>query len=215
LPRCPEACGNFFNLDLTLNTKVLRTLGPRGATLTDHVCAPSNVFRAAVYDSIGRPLPFMIVNSGTRWLPEPETFGSKSGRVCRPKAQTGQQPQSFGRRPNGGRALSKSRVIGRLKLLKSFHNRMVGLGRAHFFYVALLILTTDRGRSLRGVVTTKPGGHVVRARSSSTVFSETPVSASALTSMSVGTPARARQSSWMFAGTFRNSSSAFIPFGAK
>jgi len=22
----------------------------------------------------------MIVNSGTRWLPEPETFGSKSGR---------------------------------------------------------------------------------------------------------------------------------------
>jgi hypothetical protein len=35
------------------------------------------------------PLPFMIVNGGTRWLPEPETFGSKSGRVCRPKAQTG------------------------------------------------------------------------------------------------------------------------------
>jgi hypothetical protein len=27
----------------------------------------------------------MIVNSGTRWLPEPETFGSKSGRGCRPK----------------------------------------------------------------------------------------------------------------------------------
>jgi hypothetical protein len=45
------------------------------------------------------PLPFMIVNSGTRWLPEPETFGSKPGRVCRPKAQTGQQPQSFGGRP--------------------------------------------------------------------------------------------------------------------
>ena len=44
------------------------------------------------------PLPLMIVNSGTRWLPEPETFGSKSGRVCRPKAQTGHQPHSFGRR---------------------------------------------------------------------------------------------------------------------
>jgi hypothetical protein len=29
---------------------------------------------------------------------------------------------------------------------------------------------------LRGVITTKPAGHVVRARSSSTVFSETPVS---------------------------------------
>ncbi|HEY6701070.1 MAG TPA: hypothetical protein VI137_09695, partial [Pseudolabrys sp.] len=49
----------------------------------DHVCAPSNGFRAAVYDSIGPPLTFMIINSGTRWLPEPETFGSKSGRVCR------------------------------------------------------------------------------------------------------------------------------------
>jgi hypothetical protein len=107
----------------------------------------------------------MIVNGGTRWLPEPETFGSKSGRVCRPKAQTGQQPQSFGGRPNGERALKKSRVIGRLKLLKNFHNRMVGLGRARFSVVALLILTTDRGRSLRGVVITKPGGHVVRARS--------------------------------------------------
>ena len=69
---------------------------------------------------------------------------------------------------------------------------MVGLGRARFSVVALLILTTDRGRSLRGVVITKPGGHVVRARSSPTVFSETPVSESALTSMSVGKPARAR-----------------------
>jgi hypothetical protein len=59
-------------------------------------------------------------------------------------------------------------------------------------YVALLILSTDRGRSLRGVVITKPSGHVVRAQSSSTVFSATPVSASALTSMSFGKPARAR-----------------------
>jgi len=84
LPRCPEALGNI-DLDLTLTRKFCRTLGPRGATLTDHVCAPSNGFRAAVYDSIGPPLAFMIVNSGTRWLPEPETFGSKSGRVCRPR----------------------------------------------------------------------------------------------------------------------------------
>ena len=30
-------------------------------------------------------MAFMIVNSGPRWLPEPETFGSKSGRGCRPK----------------------------------------------------------------------------------------------------------------------------------
>jgi hypothetical protein len=53
LSRCPEARGNIFNLDLTLTQKFLRTLGPRGATLTDHVCAPSNGIKAAVYDSIG------------------------------------------------------------------------------------------------------------------------------------------------------------------
>jgi len=67
--------------------KVLRTLAPRGATLTDHVRAPSNGFRAAVYDSIGPPLAFMTVNSGTRWLPEPETLRLKVGAGCRPRDQ--------------------------------------------------------------------------------------------------------------------------------
>jgi hypothetical protein len=52
LPRCPEARGNI-DLDLTLTRKFFRTLGPRGVTLADHVYAPSNGFRAAVYDSIG------------------------------------------------------------------------------------------------------------------------------------------------------------------
>jgi hypothetical protein len=47
LPRCPKARGNI-DLDLTLTRKFCRTLAPRGATLTDHVCAPSNGFRAAV-----------------------------------------------------------------------------------------------------------------------------------------------------------------------
>jgi hypothetical protein len=96
LPRCPKARGNIY-LDLTLTQKFCRTLAPRGATLTDHVCAPSNGFRAAVYDSIGPPLTFMIINSGTRWLPEPETFGSSRGGGL-PKAQTGHQPRSLGRR---------------------------------------------------------------------------------------------------------------------
>jgi hypothetical protein len=95
LPRCPEARGNI-DLDLTLTRKFCRTLVPRGATLTDHVCAPSNGFRAAVYDSIGPPLTFMITNSDPRWLPEPETFGSSRGGVP-PKAQTGHQSQSLGR----------------------------------------------------------------------------------------------------------------------
>jgi hypothetical protein len=75
----PEGARQYLYLDLTLTQKFLRTLGPRGATLTDHVCAPSNGFRAAVYDSIGPPLKFMIINSGPRWLPEPETFGSSRG----------------------------------------------------------------------------------------------------------------------------------------
>src|SRR5215475_16028680 len=80
LSRCPEARGNI-DLDLTLTQKFCRTLGPRGATLTDHVCAPSNGIQAAVYDSIGPPLAFMIVNSGTRWLPEPEPSALGRGGV--------------------------------------------------------------------------------------------------------------------------------------
>jgi hypothetical protein len=49
----PEGARQYLYLDLTLTQKFLRTLGPRGATLTDHVCAPSNGIKAAVYDSIG------------------------------------------------------------------------------------------------------------------------------------------------------------------
>jgi hypothetical protein len=33
------------------------------------------------------PLAFMIVNSGPRWLPEPETFGSSRGGGAALKAQ--------------------------------------------------------------------------------------------------------------------------------
>ena len=42
------------------------------------------VFKPPFMTASAPPLAFMIVNSGTRWLPEPETFGSKSGRVCLP-----------------------------------------------------------------------------------------------------------------------------------
>src|SRR5215470_4929512 len=91
-----------------IDSKVLRTLGPRGATLTDHVFAPSNGFRAAVYDSIGPLSTFMTVNSGTRWLPEPETFGSKSGRGVARGPTAGHQPRSFSRRHNGAQLRKKS-----------------------------------------------------------------------------------------------------------
>src|SRR5262245_49998205 len=67
LLRCPEARGNI-DLDLTLTRKFCRTPGPRGATLTDHVCAPSNGFKPPFMTATAQPLAFMIVNSGTRWL---------------------------------------------------------------------------------------------------------------------------------------------------
>jgi len=38
------------------------------------------VFSPPFMTASAPPLPLMIVNNGTRWLPEPETFGSKSGR---------------------------------------------------------------------------------------------------------------------------------------
>jgi hypothetical protein len=80
LPRCPEARGNI-DLDLTLTRKFCRTLGPRGAILTDHVCAPSNGFEPPFMTASAPPLAFMIVNSGTRWLPEPEPSALGRGGV--------------------------------------------------------------------------------------------------------------------------------------
>jgi hypothetical protein len=53
LPRCPEARGNNFYLDLTLTRKFFELPGHTDASLSDHVCAPSNGIQAAVYDSIG------------------------------------------------------------------------------------------------------------------------------------------------------------------
>ena len=86
LPRCPEARGNIFNLDLTLTRKFFRTLGPRGATLTDHVCAPSNGIQAAVYDSIGPTIGAhdrsIAVPVGSPTL---KPSAQKPGRVCRPR----------------------------------------------------------------------------------------------------------------------------------
>ena len=53
LPRCPEARGNIFNLDLTLTRKFFELSGHAHASLADHIGAPSNGIQAAVYDSIG------------------------------------------------------------------------------------------------------------------------------------------------------------------
>ena len=123
LPRAERRAAILF-LTSTQTQKFFELSGHAGVSLTDHVCAPSNGF-PAVYDSIGPPSAFhdpsIAVPVGS---PSSDAFGSNSGRVRRPETTAGHQPQSFGRRPNGGRALQESRVIGRLKLLRNFdaHN---------------------------------------------------------------------------------------------
>src|SRR5262249_27501524 len=63
----------------------------------------------------------MTFDSGTRWLPEPLKLRLKVATGVPPSGPTTgcHQPQSFGRRRNGGRALQKSRVVDRLKLLRT------------------------------------------------------------------------------------------------
>ena len=89
---------------------------------------------------------------------------------------------------------SRTRFVHRPLPQNDPRQRRPNISRAQDYYHGslLVILTTDFGLSLRGVITTKPAGHVVRARSSSTVFSETPVSGWALTFMLLGKPASAR-----------------------
>jgi hypothetical protein len=87
--------------------------------LSGHAARPSRitsahhqtVFKPPFMTASAPPLPLMIVNGGTRWLPEPETFGSKSGRVCRPKAQTGQQPHTLERYVVGVKPYDQRKVI--------------------------------------------------------------------------------------------------------
>jgi hypothetical protein len=95
LPRCPEARGNIFNPDLTLTRKFFELSGHAGATLTGRVCAPSNGFRAAVYDSIGPPLALMTVNSDPVGSPN-LNLRLKVGRGVPSKGEVGHQPHSSG-----------------------------------------------------------------------------------------------------------------------
>src|SRR5215813_1126991 len=76
LPRSPEARGNIV-LDLTQTRKFFELPGHAGASLADHVRAPSNGFQAAVYDSIGPAIgvscPSTAVPVGS---PQSVAFGS-------------------------------------------------------------------------------------------------------------------------------------------
>src|SRR5215470_66218 len=80
LPRCPEARGNIFSLGLTLTRKSFELSGHADASLRITSAHHQTVFSPPFMTASAPPLPLMIVNNGTRWLPEPETFGSKSGR---------------------------------------------------------------------------------------------------------------------------------------
>ncbi len=55
LPRCPEARGNIFNLDLNIDSKFFELSSHADAGLTDRVCAPSNGFRRRKADRMGAP----------------------------------------------------------------------------------------------------------------------------------------------------------------
>src|SRR5262249_27998082 len=65
------------------------------------------VFEPPFMTASAPPLAFMTVDSGTRWLPEPLNLRLKVGAWCAALGPTTgcHQPQSFGRRPNGGPAL--------------------------------------------------------------------------------------------------------------
>jgi hypothetical protein len=52
----PGGTRQYCFLTLTLTRKFFELSGHAGVTLTDHVCAPSNGFPAAVYDSIGHTI---------------------------------------------------------------------------------------------------------------------------------------------------------------
>jgi len=118
LPRCPEARGNI-DLELNTDSKVLRTLGPRLV----RAIAPAHhqtVFGPPFMTASASPLPFMTVNSGTRWLPEHLNLRLKVGRVCRPGDRSWPTAVILRWRPNVERTLWKSRVICRIKLLRNF-----------------------------------------------------------------------------------------------
>jgi hypothetical protein len=107
LPRCPEARGN---IDLDRNTdleSLCRLPKPRGAqTLRIASAHHQTVFKPPFMTASALPLDFMTVESSTRWLPgRPKPSAQSQGGCAASGLTTGQQPQSFGRRPNGGRAL--------------------------------------------------------------------------------------------------------------
>src|SRR5262245_38297686 len=69
------------------------------------------------------PLAFMIVDSGPVGSTNLKPSAQVGAGVPR-KGAAGHQPQSFGGHPNGARAQQKSRVVGRLKLLRNLDDSL-------------------------------------------------------------------------------------------
>ena len=86
LPRAQRRAAVLF-LDLTLTPKASNSRATLARPVRITSAHHQTVFRPPFMTASAPPLAFMIVNSGTRWLPEHLTFGSKSGRGCRPKDQ--------------------------------------------------------------------------------------------------------------------------------
>src|SRR5262245_12209971 len=106
---------HFHRLDLTRQAGFIATVKKRiGPTVVMAVTAnrfrmaykaarPSRItsahhqtfFRPPFMTASAPPLAFMIVNSGPRWLPEPEP-SAQVGAGVPPKGAAGHQPQSFG-----------------------------------------------------------------------------------------------------------------------
>src|SRR5262249_13246389 len=104
----PRGRAAILILDLNIDSKVLRTPKPRRRDLYGPPRRPTDACASRRYSNYAAPpLAFMTVDSGTRWLPEPLNLRLKVGAGVPPSGPTTgcHQPQSFGRRPNGGRAL--------------------------------------------------------------------------------------------------------------
>ena len=88
-------------LDLNIDSKVLST--SRATPTQAFRITPAHhqtVFKPPFMTASALPLDFMTVESSTRWLPRrPKPSAQSQGGCASSGLTTGQQPQSFGRRP--------------------------------------------------------------------------------------------------------------------
>jgi len=129
-PRFPVRSGPRYCRDAQRRAAILFSTSHRLESSSNSRATPARALRiaSAHHQTVFRP-PFMTASAPPLAFHDRHQRYPLAPRSLMPSAQTrggcaalrttaGHQPQSFGRRPNGGRALQESRVIGRLKLLK-------------------------------------------------------------------------------------------------